>query len=254
MRKSDPKEVPLRVLVEADPGTGKTRFIDTANAHERTSPLLHLDIRGNTISLLAVTEWEHHIAEIESTNDISKVYNELAGSQTLAELFPGIVFRSVAIDQITELHHILLREIMGYKEISIASAKAQPQIQHWGELLRRTNFLIGTFLGLPMHVFLAVQSAEKQDQTTGAIMHRPQLWGKSEKEVPAYVYIHMYLIQAARLTRMQKAKMGLEEVDDLDRIGLFQPRFDSMAKDQYGKLGSHMINPTVSQVVEKIYG
>ena len=142
---------------------------------------------------------------------------------------------------------------MGYKEQTIASASAQPQIQHWGELLRRTNFLIGTFLSLPMHVFLAVQSGETQDNVTGRILHRPQLWGKSAKEVPAYVYIHMFLTQAARLSRGQKVKMGLEGVDDMSRIGLFQPRFDSMAKDQYGVLGSHMVDPTVPKIAELIY-
>jgi len=259
MRKVEPQQTNFYMLVEGDPGSGKTTFMDTANNCDRTRPALHLDLRGNTIALGAVTDWEHYIVELENLKDLTDVYNWFGKGQPqdheIAEWFPKVKFNTLIIDQLTELHNMMLYDIVGYKKRTFNSTMPQAQIQHWGELLRRTSYFVGKLLELDVHVFMGVQSIEKQDQTTGAIMHRPQLWGQSEKAVPAYVYVHMYILQSERLTQRNRRRMGIpDDVAAEDRVGLFTPRFDSMAKDQTGKLGTFMINPTVPKMVEAVYG
>lgn len=272
MRKVDPKSrtEPTRILIEGDPGSGKTRLADTANLHDLTSPALHLDLRGNTVTLRALDGWEHHVLEIETIRDIEVVYNWLAAGQpqkqkgepgpgpALAEMFPdedtGGPFQTVILDTLTQYHNMALNEITGNKLKRIGERTKQPQIQDWGELLRQTVYLMGKLGELNLHVIITVQSSEDKDNITGQILHRPQLWGKSVKEVPAFVYIHAYLLQAVRLTQRQRVVMDLDEDLPVEsRVALFTPRFDSMAKDQYGVLGPHMLDPSIPKIIDMLY-
>lgn len=258
MRKVTPKSEPLRVLIEADPGSGKTRLADTANQSPLTSPALHLDMRGNTITLAAVPDWPHYVVGIDDPADIAVVYNWLLKGQPkegpVAEMFPGVEFKTVILDTLTQYHNMELNRITGNVSKKIGQPTKQPKIQDWGELLRRTVHLMGALGDLPIHVIITVQSSEEQDKVTGAILHRPQLWGKSTKEVPAFVYVHAQLVQALRLTRSMRAQMGIpDDVTSETRIALFTPRFDSMAKDQTGRLGSFMVDPTISKMCDLIY-
>lgn len=265
MKKIIPETVPLFMLVEGDPGSGKTTFVDTANAHPLTAPALHLDMHGNTIALMRNKQWEHYVVGIESIKDLTLIYNWIAQGQkgpeectpvvrSVAELFPGIVFKTIILDTLSEFHNMTLDEITGNISKTINAPMKQAEIQHWGELLRRTTFFIQKMQETGLHVLITVQSNESQDAVTGAIVHRPQLWGQSSKVVPAYVYAHAYLVQTVRLSGHIKAKLRLpDDLPDETRVALFTPRFDSMAKDQYGLLGPHIIDPTISKIVKAIY-
>lgn len=255
MKKVDTHDAPIFALIEGDPGSGKTRLADTANACELTAPAIHLDLHGNTITLDAVKDWPHYIIEVESIQDLSKIYNQLAKTQSFEEYWPGIKFKSVIFDTLTEYHNLALDDITGNKMLTIGQRTKQAEIQHWGELLRETTFMIGKFQELPMHVFLTVQSTEEKDESTGGILHRPQLWGKSQKVVPAYVYLHGYLLQNMRLSETKRKRMKLpDDMIPSTRVLLFAPQFDSMAKDQYGKLGDFMVDPTIDKIASAIYG
>ena len=271
MRKKELKQEKVIALLEGDPGSGKTRLADTANLDPRMAPALHLDMRGNTVTLASVPG-QHQVLEIESVKDIERIYNWLAGQphpkpqegsvlptdmvSLMAEYFPGQVFQTLILDTLTQYHHMTLDAITGNVNKRIGQETKQPQIQDWGELLRQTVLLMGKLGELPLHVVVTVQSSEERDNVTGQVMHRPQLWGKSVKEVPAFVYIHAYLLQALRLTQRQRMQIGLEgeDVDPNTRVALFTPRFDSMAKDQYGVLGPHMIDPSFPKICDLIYG
>ncbi len=257
MKKKELTTEPLRILFEGDPGAGKTRLADSSNSSPETSPALHLDLRGNTITL-GVVPGDHYVIDVETIDDLRNIYNWLAKGQSeddeIASWFPGVTFRTVILDTLTQYHNMALDKITGNQQKQIGMPTKQPQIQDWGELLRQTVLLMSKLGELPLHVIITVQSSETQDNITGQILHRPQLWGKSVKEVPAFVYVHAYILQAARLTKAQRLRMGL--ADDLPaetRVAMFTPRFDSMAKDQYGVLGPHMVDPSIDKMCKLIY-
>ena len=111
MRKKELTTEPLRILFEGDPGAGKTRLADSSNSSPETSPALHLDLRGNTITL-GVVPGDHYVIDVETIDDLRNIYNWLAQGQPqttqpvgvdraaaegeaplhpIAEMFPGVV-------------------------------------------------------------------------------------------------------------------------------------------------------------------
>ena len=243
--------------MEADPGSGKTTLADSANQHPDTYPALHLDMRGNTLCLGRLSS-EHFILEMDGLRDFVTVVNWLIAGQPdegpVHEIWPGKKFKTLIVDTLTQYHNWQLAQIVGDGQKKFGQPLTQPQIQHWGELLRQTSFLLGTLAGLKEHVIITVQSEESKDEVTGSILHRPQLWGRSQKEVPAFVYMHAYLIQGIRLPQRVKVQVGItEDVNAETRIALFTPRFDSMAKEQYGKVGTHMIDPSIPKIMDLLH-
>ena len=74
-------------------------------------------------------------------------------------------------------------------------------------------------------------------------------------EVCGYFYVVARMVHRARLPGGQ-----LKALDDsmngakVSAVMLTQPSGKHVAKDQYGKLGSYMVDPTVTKMLDAIYG
>jgi hypothetical protein len=268
MRKTSPKEEPLRILFYGMPGSTKTRTSATACNDPRTSPVLYLEAGGNPISL---RDYKHppDIIHIDALEDFNPIYEWfLKGQPADAALVRDMdlhpPFKTLMIDQITDVQRMTMNKASGNMiTADMPGTIPNPmQIQHFNATLGHMIKFAKLFFGLPdMHVIITCQEREDKDETTGLISYKPLLWGQSAGEVGGYAYLVSRLVHRTRVGTDAKLKLAIGEMpDDAASVALFMPSGKYIAKDQYGMRGPDggllpfMVNPSIPKILDLVYG
>ena len=252
------KETYLKLLLYGLPGSLKTRTSATAAWDERSSPSLMLEAGGNPISL-SDYEKRPDIIHMETLEDFNLPYNWLAAGQNPDDPFCkkfGLQppYKSLIIDSITETQRMSFNTVTGSTNVGPGSFSQRVQRQHFGQVLSQMINLAKLFYALPMHVILTSLEKANKDEITGSITYAPLLWGQSDTEVGGYAYAvgrmcHRAALPAKTIKIVEDASEG-----EITAVALFKPSGKYVAKDQYGKFGDYMVDPSIPKMLDLIYG
>jgi len=227
----------IRLLVYGDSGSGKTTLIGSAMDCEETSPLLVLNAGGQPISLRNYKP-RPLVFTIESMMDFNFVYQWIKSGQpdpftpkkhsdpqTMAVIGQYLKavsaeqFRSIAIDTMTYIQRIAMREIRGWSpKPGATTVKADllpgdlppaTTLPQWGRVLAQmTNLADLYYKNLPIHVFMTALTRRDTIESLGLTLFAPFLWGQSSLEVPSHAEIVGRIVCTATLPRKQQS--GIE--------------------------------------------
>ncbi len=248
----------LRLLMYGQAGSTKTRTAATAALDPRTSPVLWFDSGGNPISIRDYPQ-KPDIIKITKLEDYNPFYNWLRDGQKETDpivkafdLRPP--YKTVVIDGITSTQRKSFAVVTGNQNIGPGSFPQQVEIQHFNKVLAQmVNFGELFFYELPIHVIMTALEAEKTVETTGSILYRPLLWGQSAGEIPGQALAVARMLHIERAdARTKLAMQGLPEKPV--SVAVFRAGPNHVAKDQYGGLPDVMPNPTVTKMLDRIFG
>ena len=118
----------------------------------------------------------------------------------------------------------------------------KPQIQDWGTNYDWLKEVVTKFKELPMNFICTCLENPNKDETTGRILHGPELPGKMAAKLPQYFDI------VGRLSR--KVTKDGESM----RLLSVQPTANFHAKDRTNKLGIAVENPTFKKIYQVSIG
>jgi len=268
MRKTIPREEPLKILFYGIPGSTKTRTSATAANDPRTAPVLYLEAGGNPIALRDYKN-PPTILHIDALDDFNPVYEWLLNGQDPKakfcvdwELTPP--YRTLMIDQITDIQRMTMVIASGNQATSLkpGTIPNNMQIQHFNSTLGHMIKFGTLFFGLTnMHVIITSQEREDKDETTGLITYKPLLWGQSATEFGGYAYLVSRLVHRTRVAQDAKMRLAIGEMPEgASSVALFMPSGKYIAKDQYGMrdkdggLLPFMVDPSIPKMLDLIYG
>jgi hypothetical protein len=103
-----------------------------------------------------------------------------------------------------------------------------------------------------MHVILTSLEATKENKVTGSLSYQPLLWGQSGGEISGYTFMVMRLIHRAKL-QGKDLRMVEDAIDqETAAVGLLKPSGTYEAKDQYLTGLSHIVDPTITKILDAI--
>jgi len=246
---------PLKLLVYAPSGHGKTYLIGTAAGDPRLCPMVLADFEGGTRSIRSKTvlvPLEELADFVPSTNKIVVVrIKRWEDFDTLYDVVhaPDSPYKTVAIDSLSELNYLILSEVVA---VAVKSDRGHdPDVPERQDYLRSSTQmrkLIRFFRDLDANTIFTASANEKENVQTKRMQAVPNLTGKLVYEVPGLVDIVAYL--------------GV--MDDADENGdpitvrslLVQPtgRFMAKARDEEGRLGESVDSPTLPKIMDLLSG
>jgi len=260
MRRSTATEIDyLKLLLYGLPGSTKTRTACTAALDPRTSPVLLLNAAGNPVSLTDFAKVPD-VLSLDNLSDLNDPFEWLQGGQPVSgwskQYGLNPPYRTVILDSITEIQRMSFRAQSAW--VGPGSFPAKVERQHFYNTLGQMVNMANLFFSLPMNVIMTALEEDKKDEQTGTIHYGPLLWGQSDKEVGAYAYIVARMVHRAALTDQVAKKLLTETEDPINKevvsVALFTPSGKYQAKDQTGKLGDFMVNPTITKMLDAIGG
>lgn len=271
-----------KLLVYGRGGTGKTRFVGTAALCADTAPNLHLTLSGNPIAMNDQPTLPE-ILRIGELSDFDLIYQFLyAGQPQSHDLWRLLEmtepYKSVTIDGTTIVQQMRIDQITGHD--SARPNFGDPVVPTEPGHYRQNNDAIAHFGGLwygladpgmkrPIHVFMTALEREpaidirskearatQRAPSTFSQTYRPLFLGQAIGIMEGYAEIigRMVPVQRLRVDEMQRLDMNVSVRQDYWNAMLLAPGPDYSAKDQTLKLGDYMLDPTVSEMWEKIYG
>jgi len=246
---------PLKMLVYAPSGHGKTYLAGTAVGDARLMPMVIADFEGGTRSIRSKTvivpleEFAEYVPTMDKIVVVRIKHWE--DFDTLYEVVhsPENPYRTLVIDSLSELNYLILSEVVA---VAVKSDRGHdPDVPERQDYLRSSTQmrkLIRFFRDLDMNTIFTAQANEKENPQTKRMQAVPNLTGKLVYEVPGLVDIVAYL--------------GV--MDDADAEGepitvrslLVQPtgRFMAKARDEGGRLGDAVESPTLPKVLDLLDG
>jgi hypothetical protein len=246
---------PLKMLLYAPSGHGKTYFLGTAVKDPRLMPMVLADFEGGTRSIRSKTV----LVPLEEFADFVPTLDKIVvvrikhweDFDTLYDVVHADTnpYKTVAIDSLSELNYLILSEVVS---VAVKSDRGHdPDVPERQDYLRSSTQmrkLIRFFRDIDANTIFTASAAEKENVQTKRQQAVPNLTGKLVYEVPGLVDIVAYL--------------GV--MDDADDDGepitirslLVQPtgRFMAKARDEGGRLGDAVESPTLPKVLDLLDG
>jgi len=258
IRPEDTDALLLKALLYGPPGSTKTRTSATAAADKRTSPVLHIDMGGNPLSIRTYRE-RPDVISAETFVDLNNAHRWLAAGQPqrgqLYEMLgsPKEPYKTVTFDGITTLQRRVMSRATGNDAKDPADVLTAAEYKHHGTVLMQMIKFAEAFFILPMHVIITALEYEQQD-SGGAIYYRPQLTGQAASEVPAYAYLVGRMMHVNRVAGALRQAMSDEITGDTVSVMLLQPSSRWYAKNQYCAGEPYIVDPTVTKIMDLIAG
>lgn len=187
----DPEEMAYKnVLIFGTQGAGKTRMLGTAGQDDRTSPILVIATEPGTHSLVGAPGVK--TVRITKMNQLQDTFNWLASGDS--------GFRAVAVDSITELHHMCIADRVDASKISHEEYVIHQQ--DFGTALNQMRYILRQFRALPMHVFFTALT--KTEMRASGRIAMPALFGQMADEATGMFDACVYLA----IDRSKNAPVG----------------------------------------------
>jgi hypothetical protein len=245
----------LKMLIYGQGGSGKTRFIRTFDDDPRTARVLILSYAGNPVSIM-LEDPEPFVIECDTPEDTNLPWQFLVAGQPEKHRFrdayevpKDMIFRTVAIDTLTELQRQVNARIAGVSQTPAGWNKMR--IQDWGESfghmlnIARLFYTNLTECKRPVHVIMSVQERSEMDSENKVEKISVALQGQAKDTV------HQYAELGARLAQRTIAKPGQEPT--IGTVAFFSVMGKVWAKNQLAmSLGNDMAFPTAGKILDKV--
>jgi hypothetical protein len=221
------------MLIYGEPGVGKTRLAATAQDHEDTSPMLLIDIEGGLTSIKNRDDIQ--VVTVRSFRDFIKLFNELVKEE---HDFP---FKTVAVDNMSELQELDKREIMevAYNANPDRVDKDVPSQREWGKTAEHMRTITRHIRDLPCHTIMTAHVVTEKDEGMPT-KHFPGFGGRAKRDVAGFVDIVGYM------------SVDLKNQQAVRRVQFLNTRM-VVAKDRTDSLGDIVENPTIPLLWERIH-
>lgn len=232
----------LSILVHGSAKAGKSTFAATS-----PKPLLYLDIEGGSrfLNIKPVKwdprtqappevsdEWDTAIVTVRDYDDAIKAYEWLRSGKH--------PFQSIAIDSISELQQKLVDKITN---------RNAAQLRDWGDILRQFTGFLRDMRDLTEHptkpvqsVVLVSMSVDGQDSKK-----QPFAQGQSKVMIP-----YLFDILAAMHVDTWADETGTTQY--IHRLLIGPNPIYATGERVGGRVGSYVDNPTVTGLLDSIYG
>jgi len=281
-----------KILVYGNAGTGKTRLTGSAALYEPTAPAFMLTIGGNPVSLLDYPT-KPVVVAIEQMSDFNDIYDwfylgqpsEHSVARVLADKKLQAAtgkFETLIVDGGTMVNEKVWRRIMERSEgnpdfANVGDGKPVDPSKYRSNMETMT-YWAGLYFGLadyankyPVNVMMTAlesipvtdyrseksKAAGVQAPQPYAQRYRPAFIGQASNSIESMAYIVARMIPVVHLDLVEMKQ--LELWDSAKRkpkgwnIAMFGPDADFVAKDQTGRLGSYMLDPTIEQIWNKLF-
>lgn len=226
----DEVDDPVKILIYARNGVGKTRFAATApdvliiDIHQRGTR----STRGSGAKVRRISTWE----------DVGYAYWYLRAAKH--------GYKTVAIDTITDMQNVCLRYVLGEAEERDPNRESSsPDKRAYGRAGKLMEAQLLAFRNLPMHViFLAQERVITDDDTGEPLLHTPDLPNSSRGVAMGSVGVIGRLYQ-----REVKTKAKGRTKSKWETRLLVGPHEEYDTKDRTGGLGTVVRNPTMSTII-----
>ncbi len=214
----NPEEVVswINFLCFGEPGVGKTTLLGTAEDSKETSPMLLIDVEGGVVTLRKRKNLD--VVSVRTMGQIVDIHRELHND-------PGY-YKTVAIDSLTELQKLDMREIM--REASGRNPNQDedvPSMREWGKSGERIRRIVRAYRDLPMNTLFTAHAIIDKD-ANNATTYAPSLPGKLRAELPGFLdivgYMYTFVEDGETTRRVQFAKTkNVVAKDRTDALGDF---------------------------------
>lgn len=221
----------INLLIYGEPGAGKTWLTGTAQDHDKTGPILLLDVEGGTVTLRDRKDID--VKQVRSISDIVEIHRTLVEEN-------NNYYKTVIIDSLTELQKLDMRDIM--KEVVNKRPDLDPDVpsmREWGKSSEHIRRIVRGFRDLEMNTIMTALMQVEKDEV-GVVTYYPALPGKLRAEIPGFLDIVGYLYTV------------VEDDETIRKIQFAKTRRIT-AKDRTSALGDSMSNPTVPMIWDLIH-
>lgn len=211
----------------------------TALDHPDLKPVLYLDVDGGVKTLRKRKDLE--VKQVRSMDQARKIYNDLYDAVDWEAKEPGLAYKTVVIDTLSELAKLDMREIM-------RAANAKNPEQHLYVPSPREYLIIGervreivrAYRDLPTNVLFCCHSGDAKDNSNATIFF-PQFTGKLRHEIAGFIDIVGYMQADQEKGEFENTL----QVVKTKRVA---------AKDRTNTLGKIVVNPTLPLIWDAIHG
>jgi hypothetical protein len=252
----------LKCLFYAQPGAGKTTLLGTACDDPRFGKVLDLNAYGNPQALRGrPVDKRPDIITMETMEDFNDPYDWLINGQDpkawyAKEFKLDPPYKTLFIDSTTEVQRFIASIINASASLAPGSLVGALGRQGFGTLFGTMMHWSKSMLDLtqPPHslnVIFMAHEASKQDENQ-RMYFEPLIWGQGGLELCGYALLVGRLTVQKRIDGDIKVEDNSVLNDDVFNVLQIRPTTRSYAKDQYDMGTSHIINPTMSKVMDLI--
>lgn len=247
----------LRVLLYGQAGSTKTRTSCTAVFDERLSPVLYLNAAGNPVS---IREYDPQptIINIEDLKDFNDPYTWIRLGQPANHSFAKMFglktgFKTIIIDQLTDVQRLSFKVVLGADSIGPGDFPAQREWSHYNKVLYQMVNFAKLYYALPIHVIMTALESDREE-SPGVTRIVPALEGESRNEIPGYAQLVGRLVNEAVMRPALAKVIEKEYSAPSDAVLFLKPSGRFVAKNQYGGLPDVLVDPTMTTIMDGIYG
>jgi hypothetical protein len=252
----------LRLLVYGMPGSGKTYLIGSAALNPVTSPVLYLELNGQSQSLASLDlpddQFMHILVKEYNTfshmltwlrNPVSRPdITELIEDTTQVK---GWFPKTVGIDSVTEIQRREVLRVAGntLNDGVLPTDFIRPEIQQWGELLDQFILFGERYYKPPFHVIMTCLEETDQDVKNKIERRLPALHGKARElfSSTALTVMRMAQVPAGTFTEQWGHR---EEVYCKGYLRSTDGR--DFARDNTGVFPAVLYNPTAPRMAQML--
>lgn len=224
----------LKAMIFGPFGSGKTRFLGTAQLDERTAPALYMDFEGGEQTLAGL---DIDVVQVRGWDDFNEVY---------AELEKGTQYKTILLDSLSETHIFALLNILN--EQANTRDPDMLQIQDYGKASIQMRRLIRLFRDLPYHFIATAQDKTDKEARVGNVK-KPALPGQMADEAPGLFDVCGYLA----ISQVDDGNGGLKDVRSLLLKNFAQFRVKVRTPwGQEDKVPDFIDEPTVTSLLDTL--
>lgn len=223
----------INLFLYGTSGVGKTYYLGTAEECDATFPFLVVDCEGGSKTLRPRKNID--VRHARTVMDIKKIHDDL--------LFHNHGwYAGVGLDNISEVQDVDIRHIMvEAKETARNPDNIDidvPSPREYGKSRTHMRQIVRAFRDLPMHTFVVALDQEVREGDDKPIRYRPNVTGKLQVEIPAFMDIVGYYYKDANNRRIMQFA-GSRRV---------------IAKTRFPELGDQMFDPTIPKIWDILSG